>query len=579
MSYEGKTDWKLDDLVMPEDMNRIEQGILDNDKLLYLIKTIFPAISSSNVFTVTISSGIISSMSDLIGVPLKIKANADSSSAVSLQINSFGAYSLKKSNGNDVTNLKANGIYTVVWNGVNFQLLGEGGEYGTATPTEVLKGYTIGTEEGIKTGTLELTGNATAADTLAGKTFYNTNAKVKETGTMPNQGAVSHTLTNQGASYTIPKGYHNGNGVVNANITNLIAANIKAGVTVGGVLGTFTSDATATASQILSGYTAYSNGSKITGTMTNRGAWNGTITLTSSTSGTVTIPSGFHNGSGKVTATASDADLIASNIRSGKNILGVTGTLIEATGNANTGDVLSGKTFSKAGSAGLTGTMSNHGAKVITPSTVNQAIPAGYHNGQGYVKGDTNLIASNIKNGVTIFGVTGNHSGLADIYTTQSIESGEYANQTLFTITGGYMAYVFLPDITITGYSSGMPPAYYDMCIQGSVKSSSSGGTCLAHAKVYDGNNNSWDLVFSSDYKSRSFFIPPFVIIQHGNKIQMVYIARSIDSRGDLHLREKTHLFTSSAIGKISKIELYFESSVTLTGTNFSTTLIVHKFG
>ena len=139
MSYAGKTDWKLNDLVMPEDMNRIEQGILDNDKLLYLVKTIFPTISSSNVFTVTISSGIISSMSDLIGVPLKIKADADSSSAVRLQINSFGAYSLKKSNGNDVTNLKTNGIYTVVWNGVNFQLLGDvvltAEDVGAETPT------------------------------------------------------------------------------------------------------------------------------------------------------------------------------------------------------------------------------------------------------------------------------------------------------------------------------------------------------------------------------------------------------------------------------------------------------------
>lgn len=165
---------------------------------------------------------------------------------------------------------------------------------------------------------------------------------------------------------------------------------------------------TANPAQVLSGYTFSSaSGVNQSGTMTNRGAWNGTITLTSSTSGTVTIPSGFHSGSGKVTATVSDADLIASNIRSGKNILGVTGTLIEATGNANTSDVLSGKTFSKAGSAGLTGTMPNQGAKIITPSTVNQAIPAGYHNGSGYVKGDSNLIASNIKKGVTIFGVTG----------------------------------------------------------------------------------------------------------------------------------------------------------------------------
>ena len=37
---------------------------------------------------------------------------------------------------------------------------------------------------------------------------------------------------------------------------------IKAGTTVGGILGTFTSDANATAGDILSGKTAYVNGAK-----------------------------------------------------------------------------------------------------------------------------------------------------------------------------------------------------------------------------------------------------------------------------------------------------------------------------
>lgn len=38
------------------------------------------------------------------------------------------------------------------------------------------------------------------------------------TGTMPNNGAVSGSITTNGGTYTIPKGYHNGNGIVTANI-------------------------------------------------------------------------------------------------------------------------------------------------------------------------------------------------------------------------------------------------------------------------------------------------------------------------------------------------------------------------
>ena len=87
---------------------------------------------------------------------------------------------------------------------------------------------------------------AVASHILSGYTAYVNGSKV--TGSMVNRGVVSQAL-NCGGSYTIPAGYHNGSGRVTANS-----------------LASQTS-ATATAAQILSGYTAWVNGARLTGTM------------------------------------------------------------------------------------------------------------------------------------------------------------------------------------------------------------------------------------------------------------------------------------------------------------------------
>ena len=86
-----------------------------------------------------------------------------------------------------------------------------------------------------------------------------------------------------------------------------------------------TSDANAVAAEILSGKTAYVNATKITGTMPNRGAVTGVITTLA---GEYTIAQGYHDGSGKVSIDATEqAKLLATNIREGVTILGVTGTM------------------------------------------------------------------------------------------------------------------------------------------------------------------------------------------------------------------------------------------------------------
>lgn len=117
---------------------------------------------------------------------------------------------------------------------------------------------------------------ATSSVVLSGYTCYVNDEFVW--GDMANLGTVSQSL-NPGDTFIIPAGYHDGFGEVTV-----------------GSLSTNTS-ATANASHILSGKTAWANGSKLTGTMANRGS----VSQSLGANGSYTIPAGWHSGSGKVT--------------------------------------------------------------------------------------------------------------------------------------------------------------------------------------------------------------------------------------------------------------------------------------
>lgn len=120
---------------------------------------------------------------------------------------------------------------------------------------------------GVGTDTSQVT--ATANDVLEGKIIVDANGNAIS-GVIPVIDAGTHTITTTGSEYTIPEGYHDGNGRVSVNISNLTAGNVRDGVTVGGVAGTFTSDATAVTNDVVSGKTFYRNGQKYTGAMSNR---------------------------------------------------------------------------------------------------------------------------------------------------------------------------------------------------------------------------------------------------------------------------------------------------------------------
>lgn len=91
-----------------------------------------------------------------------------------------------------------------------------------------------------------------------------------------------------------------------------------------------TSDATASASSLLLNDIAYARGAKIVGTMPNNGSQNANITTVAQE---VTISQGYHDGGGKVKIDPTEqAKIIASNIKEGVQILGVTGTVSPASG-------------------------------------------------------------------------------------------------------------------------------------------------------------------------------------------------------------------------------------------------------
>lgn len=89
-------------------------------------------------------------------------------------------------------------------------------------------------------------------------------------------------------------------------------------------------------------------------------------------------------------------------------------TLIDLTGDDVTAaSVLSGKKFHLKSGAAAIGTIASQAAQTITPGTSDQTIAAGkYLSGAQTIKGDANLLAGNIKSGVSIFGVSGSYSGI-----------------------------------------------------------------------------------------------------------------------------------------------------------------------
>lgn len=248
---------------------------------------------------------------------------------------------------------------------------------------------------------------AAAGDVLTGKVFVTSTGAVT-TGTMANNGAVSKVLTADDPSYKVPQGYHSGTGTVSIDpetktvtpttsqqTVSPTSGKVLSSVTVNAIPAQYvdTSDATATAAQILDGATAYVDGELVEGTMPDNGAV--AKTLDSATT-SYTVPAGYHSGTGKVSVSLETKS--ATPTKSPQTISPSTGKLLssvsvaaipeayqDVTGvTATAADVLTGKTIVSAAGETVQGSMANNGAINGTfdgLTTTSYSVPAGYTSG------------------------------------------------------------------------------------------------------------------------------------------------------------------------------------------------------
>lgn len=257
-------------------------------------------------------------------------ANLDTLAAAIEDLVNQGAVSVEVQEGESYTIPKGyhNGAGTVkgVGGGGNYTLQAK-----TVTPTKkqqaitpdsgyyALSSVTVGAIPDNYQDTSSVT--TAAADVLTGKIFVTADGTVTA-GEMVNNGAVDVTLTGTTVSYTIPKGYHSGAGTVKIVLESKTVTPSKTAQTVTPTAGkllssvtveaipeeyTDTSDADATAADLLDGKTAYVDGVKVEGTMADNGSMDKRFDGLTTTS--VTIPAGYTTG-GTVSLTSEIEDAL-----------------------------------------------------------------------------------------------------------------------------------------------------------------------------------------------------------------------------------------------------------------------------
>lgn len=224
-----------------------------------------------------------------------------------------------------------------------------------------------------------------------------------------------------------------GNKAITANGTNIDVTNystVSVNVPVGSTINNETSSITLTPteSQQLEtvtydssqGYTGLDSVDVIVEAIPSDYVGSGITRRTSSnlsaSGATVTVPAGYYASqatksvaSGSVTGPTSLSGSSAT-VSTGTNTITLTKTGVSTTPTVSAGYVSSAT--SSTATVALTASVTTKAAATITPGTTAKEIAAGtYLTGKQTISGDANLVAGNIKSGVSIFGVSGSYSG------------------------------------------------------------------------------------------------------------------------------------------------------------------------
>ena len=244
-----------------------------------------------------------------------------------------------------------------------------------------------------------------------------------------NRGAVSAQVQ-EGDTYTIPAGYHNGAGTVsgvsgggNYTLQSKTVTPTKtqqaitpdsgyyglSDVTVNAIPEAYqdVSSVNAAAGDVLSGkIIVNSSGSLVAGTMPNNGAVSKTLDATTNNQ-SYTVPSGYHNGSGTVSitletksvtpaATSQDVTPTSGKVLGKVTVNAIPSPYFDVSGvNAAAGDVLSGKVIVAANGATVNGSMPNNGQ---INATFDGLTNTSYTIAAGYTSGGTVSLDDTIEN-------------------------------------------------------------------------------------------------------------------------------------------------------------------------------------